>query len=163
MSNAEALVAFNASVRTDPSTSAHELNESLSARWKALTAALGCLTAASKLPTASNLAKIHILRGDVELLRYQLGQEQPPYDVATKNSQVLCRNAEKFYRGAAALCEDKEEKVEASVKEALAKAFEGNVERIGEFAQQQVARTVLEESIEEGLVRVDQLTNMGVQ
>lgn len=163
MNKAEALISFNSSVRANPPTSAHEVNESLPARWKALTTALDCLTAASKLPTASNLAKIHILRGDVELLRYQLGQEEPPYDIATKNSQVLCKNAEKFYRGASVLCEDKEEKVEASVKEALAKAFGGDASRMGEFAQQQASRSVLEASIDEGLVRVEQFANMGIQ
>lgn len=163
VSKAEALIAFNSSVRASPPTTAHELNESLSARWKALTTSLECLTAASKLPNASNLAKIHILRGDVELLRYQLGQEQPAYDVAAKNGQVLCKNAEKFYRGASALCEDKEEKIEADVKEALAKAFLGDVGRIGQFAQQQDSRTVLEASIDEGLVRVEQFANMGIQ
>jgi hypothetical protein len=103
------------------------------------------------------------MRGDAELLRYQLGQEQPPYDVAVKNSQVLCRNAEKFYRGAAALCEDMEERIEASAKEALAKAFGGDTASISEFAQQQAARSVLEEAIDEGLVRVDQFANMGIQ
>lgn len=163
MNKAEALISFNASIRTNPPTTSQELNESLPARWQALTTALECLTAASKLPTASNIAKIHILRGDSELLRYQLGQEQPPYDVAAKNAQVLCRNAEKFYRGAALLCEDKDEKLEASVKEALAKAFGGNALSVGEFAQQQASRRVLEEAIEEGLVHVDQFATMGIQ
>ena len=163
MNKAEALISFNGSIRTTPPTTSKELNESLPARWQALTTALECLTAASKLSTASNLAKIHILRGDAELLRYQLGQEQPPYDVAAKNAQVLCRNAEKFYRGAAVLCEDKDEKVEASVKEALAKAFGGNAVSVGEFAQQPASRRVLEEAIEEGLVRVDQFATMGIQ
>ena len=116
MNNAEALVSFNTAIRNNTPTSPHELSESLPARWKALTAAIDCLTAASKLPTASNLAKIHVLRGDVELLRYQLGQGHQPYDVATKNSQVLCKNAEKFYRGAAALCDEKEERLR-SVRE----------------------------------------------
>ena len=163
VNKAEALISFNSSARTNPPMSPQEVDESLPARWKALSTALDCLTAASKLPTASNLAKIHILRGDAELLRYQLGQEQPAYDVATKNSQVLCKNAEKFYRGASALCEDKEERLEASVKEALAKAFGGDVGRIGEFAQQQASRSVLEASIDEGLVRVEQFSNMGIQ
>lgn len=163
MNKAEALISFNASVRTNPPSSTHELNEALAARWKALTTALDCLTAASKLSAASNLAKIHILRGDGELLRYQLGQEQPPYDIAAKNGQVLCRNAEKFYRGAAALCEDKEEKIEANVKEALAKAFGGDVGKIAEFAQQQAMRGTLEEAIDESLVRVEQFASMGIQ
>ena len=76
---------------------------------------------------------------------------------------MLCRNAEKFYRGAAAICKDKDEKVEASVKEALAKAFGGDSESIGQFAQQQAARSVLEEAIEEGLVCDKQFANIGIQ
>lgn len=163
MNKAEALVTFNSSVHTSPPSLPHELIESLAARWKALTTALECLTTASKLPTASSLAKIHILRGDVELLRYQLGQEQPAYEIAAKNGQVLCKNAEKFYRGASALCEDKEERLEASVKEALAKAFLGDASKIAGFAQQQEARSVLESSIDEGLVRFEQFAGMGVQ
>lgn len=135
----------------------------MGARWKELSAALDCLTKASKLPSASNLAKIHILRGDVELLRYQLGQDHPPYDVAAKNSPVLCKNAEKFYRGAAALCEEKSEKLEAGVKEALAKAFGGDLESIRQWAQQQSVRSLLEDAIDDGLVRVEQFANMGIQ
>jgi hypothetical protein len=163
VNKAEALVSFNTAIRNNTPTSPHELSDSLPARWKALTTAIDCLTGASKLPTASNLAKIHILRGDVELLRYQLGQEHPPYDIATKNSHVLCKNAEKFYRGAAALCDEKEERLEASVKEALAKGLGGDTGSIGELARQQDARGVLEEAIEEGLVRVEQFANMGIQ
>lgn len=163
MNKAEALVSFNTSVRTNPPDFPQELNESLPARWKELTTALNCLTKASKLPSASNLAKIHILRGDVELLRYQLGQDHPPYDIAAKNSPVLRKNAEKFYRGAAALCEEKDEKLEASVKEALAKAFGGDLGSIKELAQQQAARGLLEEAIDDGLVRVEQFADMGIQ
>jgi hypothetical protein len=55
------------------------------------------------------------------------------------------------------------ERVEASAKEALAKAFGGDTASIREFAQQQAARSVLEEAIDEGLVRVDQFANMGIQ
>jgi hypothetical protein len=163
VNKAEALITFNSSVHSSPPSLPHESIDPLAARWKALTTALECLTAASKLPTASNLAKIHILRGDVELLRYQLGQDQPAYEVAAKNGQVLCKNAEKFYRGASALCEDKEERLEASVKEALAEAFLGDVSKIGDFAKQQEARSILESSIDEGLVRVEQFTSMGIQ
>lgn len=43
-------------------------------RWTRLTKAGEVLTQASKLPQVENLASIHIERGDVELLRLQLGK-----------------------------------------------------------------------------------------
>jgi hypothetical protein len=75
---------------------------------------------------------------------------------------VLCKNVEKFYRCASVLYKDKEERIEASVKGALAKAFLGDTSRIGEFAQKQEARSVLEAIIDEGLVRVEQFTSIGI-
>lgn len=75
----------------------------LQSRWQALTTALNALTTASKIPSADNLPKIHLARGDVELLRFQLGQPPNNFDSAAKNAGVLVKNAEKFYRGAKAL------------------------------------------------------------
>ena len=49
------------------------------------------------------------------------------------------------------------------MKEALAKGLGGDTGGIGELARGQDARGVLEEAIEEGLVRVEQFANMGIQ
>jgi hypothetical protein len=68
---------------------------------------------------------------------------------------VLCKNVEKFYRGASVLYKDKEERIEASVKEALAKAFLGDTSRIREFVQKQEARSVLEATIDKGLFELN--------
>jgi len=43
----------------------------LESRWKALTAAIDDLAAASKIDSAENLHMIYMARGDAELLRYQ--------------------------------------------------------------------------------------------
>jgi hypothetical protein len=58
------------------------------------------------------------------------------------------------------LYKDREERIETSVKEALAKAFLGDTSRIREFTQKQEARTVFEATIDERLVRVEQFTSI---
>ena len=143
-------------------------NEVLESRWKALSAALDALTAASKLPSADNLAKIHLARGDVELLRFQLGQ--PPaaaYDVASKNAAVLARNAEKFYRGAGALARaagQASEEEEARVKEALAAALGNDAQPIKDVVRMQGerAKAVLDEAVDDGVMSIEQLVAMGI-
>lgn len=47
-----------------------------------------------------NIVKIHIARGDVEVLRFQLGQTEIAFKVAVDNGNVLLGNAGKFYIGA---------------------------------------------------------------
>lgn len=47
-----------------------------------------------------NIVKIHIARGDVEILRYQLGQMEIAFKAAVDNGNVLLGNAGKFYIGA---------------------------------------------------------------
>ena len=168
---AEALLAFNSSVRVNGGGSAD-----LDARWKALTSALENLTAVTKIPDVENVANIHMLRGDVELLRWQLGQGDGNggYEVARKNAGTLLKNAEKFYRGAKALAQaqmgEGMEIVgrEAGIKELLA-ADLGREEGMGPGLKElyrgesdAAAREVLEEAVEEGLVTVEQLREMGI-
>jgi hypothetical protein len=71
---AESLITFATSLRANDDQTNYESPkpEFLSARFKALTTALERLTAASKLPDVDNLVKIHLLRGDVEMWRYQV-------------------------------------------------------------------------------------------
>jgi hypothetical protein len=70
---AESLITFATSLRADDDYNNYDNPKPkfLSARFKALSTALERLTAASKLPDADNLVKIHLLRGDVEMWRYQ--------------------------------------------------------------------------------------------
>lgn len=163
VNKAEALIGYNASCRSFPQIS--QSREGLLSRWKALSTALECLTAASKIPTAEDVAKIHLLRGDGELLRYQLGSEG--YDVASKSAGVLVKNAEKFYRGAAALARSAgllEEFQEATIKESLAQGLQGETARISNALKEEgdKVKAILEDAIGDGLVRFEELGAIGI-
>lgn len=162
---AEAFISYNSSLRLN-CEAAQSLMASVS-RWKVLSAALDYLTKASKLPSADNLPKIHILRGDVELLRFQLGQQPSNYNVAFENGTVLAKNAEKFYRGAGVLARSeglRKELEEAGVKEALAMSMYGEKDRLLEAVKLNpgVLRGVLEDAIDDGLISYEALSAMGI-
>jgi hypothetical protein len=171
VNKAEALISYNSSLRNtgflpyenDNADSAKEISEN---RWQALTTALEALSAASKLPSAENLAKIHLTRGDVELLRFALGKPPTALQVAKKNGVVLVKNAEKFYRGAKTLAVSMDlerEILEAKVKEALAAGIGGNVEGIKDALKLEAqAKGVLEDAFEEGLVTIEEFKEMGI-
>jgi len=168
VNKAEALIAYNFAVFQNYNPKSNI--DTLESRWKALSTAIKCLTAASKLPAVNSLAPIHLARGDVELLRYQLGQGQDAYDVAAKAGSVLVANAEKFYRGAGAIAKaEGDEKIAmiAHVKEVLAATFGGKealaaIALSGHSSNLQDCNKeeleVLEEAIQEGLVTSEQLT-----
>jgi hypothetical protein len=174
---AEALIAFSSALGThlpDPQAAA-------ALRWTALTTALDALTSASKQPTAQNLAAIHLLRGDVELLRHQLSQPPSAFPSAIKSAAVLLKNAGTYYRGAENYAiasktrheEDVEELKEAVVKGALVEALAGErgklrelidggrgVEGDGEKAAE--VQRILEEAVEGGLVGIESLVREGI-
>ena len=102
VNKAEAFIAYNSSLRHYPYPE-EATKDVLQSRWQALSTALNALTTASKIPSADNLPKIHLARGDTELLRFQLGQPPANFGAAAKNGIVLVKNSEKFYRGAKAL------------------------------------------------------------
>lgn len=169
---AEALLAYNSSLRLftpaiiDASSPAQKAQTS--SRWKALTAALEVLTSASKIPTADNLPKIHLTRGDVELLRCQLGQAPTLYEPASKNTATLLKNAGTFYKGAMALAAaagpmgEKEVK-EATVKMALVASLGGMGEELKRLVKVEpgACERVLEEAVEEGLITLEWLAGQG--
>ncbi|KAL5327071.1 hypothetical protein ACEPPN_004762 [Leptodophora sp. 'Broadleaf-Isolate-01'] len=166
-SYAEALIAFNSTLRLQllnyPQTNSRE---TIAARWTALTTALKHLTAATKIPDADNLVKIHIARGDVEVSRFQLGQTDIVFETARDNKDVLLRNAGKFYVGAKSLAGNYgfvDEGIEAAVKEALVKDLLGNGEEL-KIVVKQFPRggALLVEMVEEGLVTGRQLEGMGI-
>ena len=110
---AEALIAYNTSLRNHPAGASSSKSKDITAsRWKVLTSAQEALTSASKLPSAAeattNLAKIHLARGDVEILRFQLGRPSlnggsggaSSYEIAAKNGPTLLKNEGTYYRGA---------------------------------------------------------------
>jgi len=174
---AEALIAYSSALGAqlaDPQSGA-------SSRWTALTAALDALTAASKQPTAQNLAAIHLLRGDVELLRYQLSQPPVAFPSAVKSAAVLLKNAGTYYRGAEnhAIAsktrheEDVEERKEAVVKQALVEALSGERGKLrelidggrgekGDEGKAADVQRILEEAVEGGLVGIEWLIREGL-
>ncbi|KAA8647566.1 hypothetical protein EYZ11_007003 [Aspergillus tanneri] len=133
-SKADALMSFNTAV-TDlpPSHDPEMLAKSLTLRWQLLSAALDALTQASKLPEPQNQPKIHLARGDVEMNRWRLGMPPWEFTVAQQNAAMLLRNAQTYYRGAAALARRDggvEEERDGTCKEALTAALEGQKEKL---------------------------------
>jgi hypothetical protein len=131
-----------------------------------LTAANQDLTVASTFKDDENIVKIHLKKGDVELWRFQLGQQPRNFEVAAKNQAVLLKNAEKHYRGAGNLATVAaaydNEGPQAKVKEALAKALAGTMKALSDVqAQVKEAGEILEEAVDEGLVDWSQLGGVG--
>jgi hypothetical protein len=141
-------------------------SETMNLSWSALTTALGNLTTASKLPDVENLAGVHILRGDVELLRYQMGVQG--YEPSKKSAAVLLKNAEVFYRGGknvgkAAGGQGVER--EGGVKEGLVKGLRGDGEGmmglLKGMGESEVAK-VVSDAVEDGLVSKMLLKELGI-
>lgn len=108
-------------------------------RWTHLTTALEAATEASKQEKHEPriLPRIHLLRGDCEVLRYRLREPPCNYVLAVKSREKLLKNADKYYRGAAAFAQNEnvvEEHNEATVKAAVVLALLGNGERLGKLA-----------------------------
>lgn len=161
VSKAEAYIAFNAAVRQSPLSEDRDV--AIVLRWKALTMALEHLTSASKVHGVENVAAIHLLRGDAELLRFQMGGEG--YELALKSLNTLAKNAGTYYRGAAALAAESKVKEEAIIKDEVAKRLRGSetekLETLGvifaKFNHGQRSNEVLEGMLEDGLVSIDWL------
>ncbi|EAW14691.1 uncharacterized protein ACLA_001020 [Aspergillus clavatus NRRL 1] len=136
-SKADALTSFNTAL-TDlpPSHDPEAFAKSLALRWQALSFALDSLTQASKLPDADNLPKIHLARGDAEMNRWRLGLAPWEYALAQQNGATLLRNAQTYYRGAAALARRDgamEETRDGTCKEAVAAALAGQGDKLGQL------------------------------
>lgn len=174
---AEALIAYSSALGTHLS----EPQSTASTRWTALTTALDALTSASKQPTAQNLAAIHLLRGDVELLRYQLSQPPSSLPSAIKSAAILLKNAGTYYRGAENYAvasktrheEDVEERKEAVVRGALVEALGGEGEKLrelihggrgvkGDGEKAAEVQRILEDAVDGGLVGIEWLVREGI-
>lgn len=152
---AEALISFNQSLRLaleNQLVQKDQIQRVQTTRWKALTAALTALTTATKLPDAENVVKMHLARGDVELLRYQLGRggEEIALAAAAKNAPTLLKNAGTYYRGSIALAKQHIESWADEYKEAVIK--EGVVQRL---AAGNMGLSGLSELVREGLKVAD--------
>jgi hypothetical protein len=160
---AESLVTYNTSLRSNLPSSETAVAES---RWKALTAAQETLTSASKLPAVENIAKIYLVRGDVELLRWQLGQGKYSLAIAEKSGSVLLSNAGKYYRGGGAYARttgEKKELFESQVKNALAKGLAGDAQALKDLVSGggQIGE-ILAEAVDDGVVEGAHLSVMGI-
>ncbi|KAL8798460.1 MAG: hypothetical protein Q9182_006640 [Xanthomendoza sp. 2 TL-2023] len=168
---ADAEIVFNANmqrVSTQTTGTPSENSVSLNViRWKHLTKALENLTAAGKLQDAKNLPRIHLRRGDCELLRRRLGQAPTSYDIALKSASTLLKNAQIYYRGAARLAKAEgatDEEVEGLTKEAVVAAFLGDQSKFRErilLAKSRV-QEVVEDMTEDGLVLENDMRLLGL-
>ena len=166
---ADAHLSFNTSVQNamqqEPAT---ELAQTGSICWIHITKGLDSLTAASKLPNAQNLPRIHVQRGDCELLRLHLGEAPLNYDLAIKSASTLLKNAEVYFRGAAALAKSSEdaaeEQKEAEVKEAIVLALADDAQKLSSLIklQRDVVGAIVEEMKDEGLLGEEAVQKLGM-
>lgn len=162
---AEVMLSYNSTIAKHPSGNSPPY---LAHRWSALSLALKSFTSASKLDlnesgTIFNLPKIHIKRGDCELLRAQLGQVG--YEPALANAEILIKNAAKFYVGAEANARNmglKEEAEEAIFKSALIKGLQGDAGDLKDLVSGDASRVgkLVDEVLQDGLVSAEQLASL---
>ncbi|KAI5282772.1 hypothetical protein KEM54_002609, partial [Ascosphaera aggregata] len=133
-------------------------------RWQALSSALDSLTKATKLPMTEQqkLPRIHMARGDTEMLRWRLGAAPWSHPPAVQHGAVLLSNAQTYYRGAAALARQQAMhgavdalayEAEGLSKEAIAAALGGNVQKLANLlagGKGEVMRRA-EEMVDDGL------------
>jgi len=134
--------------------------------WKHITKALDSLTAASKLPDAQNLTRIHLRRGDCELLRLRLGESPLNYNLAMKSATTLVKIAVVYFRGAATLAtsgDAAEDRSEAEVKEAVAAALGGDAGKLSLLikSQKPFVDPILEDMRDEGLLGEEGVQKIG--
>ncbi|MCJ1382802.1 hypothetical protein MMC17_005915 [Xylographa soralifera] len=164
---ADAYINLTASVRAAADLASP--NEGVSSQlndvqWKYLTRALADLTTATKLPNVPNLAKIHLRRGDCELLRYCLGKAPSCYKQAIHNTTMLLRNAEIYYRGAAKFAKVEmasQEEGEALIKEAVVSSLSGDSAKLKIYSTR-VVKTI-DEMRDEGLLMAEDIGRLGQQ
>ncbi|KLJ09063.1 hypothetical protein EMPG_15508 [Blastomyces silverae] len=165
-SQAESLVAFNSAMADcDQPDNEEALNRLLTLRWQALSSALDSLTAATKLPEAQNLSKIHLARGDVEMYRWRLGGQPWNYKISHENASTLLKNAQTYYRGAAALAGRDgltEQCREGTAKEALASALSDDMQKMEGLiaSSEKELRQIAEDMVDDGLVSVEDMDGL---
>lgn len=156
---ADAELAFNASIQASiTNAQPAELPQLATTCWKHITKALHSFTAASKLHDVLNLPRIHLRRGDCEMLRLHLGEAPLCYDLAIKSMPTLVKNAAVYYRGASNIAkrskDDEEEQKEAEVKEAVTFALTGDTKSLTALIKldREHAMEIFEEMKDESLL-----------
>ena len=169
---ADALIALNASIvaSTDHvrNIAAKEIAQIKNLQWPQLTKALNDLAAAAKLPAADNLPRIHMRRGDCELLRLRLSEQPVPHATASANRNTLLKNAKVHYQSAAKLAAasgSADEEREASAKAGVVDGMSFNEANVLEpaaeyFNTNTTLIEVIEEMTEDGLLRAEMLAGL---
>lgn len=157
LANANSLIAYNAALadRDETTTEAQAAQ-----RWNALSAAIANMAAASKVsgPVPDDIAETHFIRGNCSLLQFKLGNPPTSYQPAITNAPQLLKNADTFYRNAAKLYQDDEQKAISHLRAAVAQSLlagtdleaavnEANLRQSSEWIRSQV-----EDMIDEGLI-----------
>lgn len=165
---ADAELAFSAGVQAAyRQARSTELAQIGSICWKHITKALDSLTAASKLPGARNLSRIHLRRGDCELLRLHLGDVLLKYELAIKSAPTLLKNAEVYFRGAANLAKKdvgaEDEKDEAETKQSIVAGLAGDTEKLSFLVKtrRDLVQSIVEEMRDDGLLGDENLQRIG--
>ena len=160
--HADALLNFHAAILT--MADENERSRLAQLQWTFLSSALSDYQRALSLPDVQNLAKIHMRRGDCELLRYCMGEAPLMYKLASASSTTLLKNAATYYRGSAAAA--RVEGIEGGdteprIKEAIANAMVSG-ERLGELPPglMETIGVILEDMANEGLISVDTCRNL---
>lgn len=168
---ADALVTFTSTVVESVSLLAEQNRDELSVLsgllWKQLTNASTSLTTASKLATAQSLARVNIGRGDVELRRFRLGESPLEHAVAKRSAATLLKNAQTYYRGAAALAKNdgsEDEEREATIKLTVAETMAGNNSNQSELqaSDRNNIVVIMEEMVDDGIIGSEWLAKLGV-
>ena len=173
---ADAELVFSASIHAQQHSSPHSLAPLNALRWTHITRALNALGAAAALPHAPNLPRIHLRRGDCELFRHGLAGPPAFYDIAICSAATLLRNAEVYYKGAAAVArsersersvwkqpsegaaeEEPDDESEAVVKQAVVCALKGDPAHLRTLCATpgSGARDVVRDMRDEGLLDAD--------
>lgn len=156
---ADAELAFDASVHLSLSQSqTGDLGQIGDLCWKHLTKALDSLAAASKIQGALNVTRMHVRRGDCEILRLRLGDAPLDYELAVKSAPTLLENAEIYYRTAISLSnksrEGEQELAAAEVKQAVVLALSDDSEKLTGLlkVRQSVVEATMQDIVEDGLL-----------
>ena len=163
IANARSLLAFSSAV-SDVQPADKQL---ATLRWNALTAAIAGLNSASRVSGGGSaadprdLATTHLLRGDASMGLYTLGAPPTSHPSAAAQGPQLLRNAEVYYRNAAKLSPDTDDRDAAAFRSHVAATLkqrgetEPGVEAAGTIVASaakgpQWAVEQLEEMMEEG-------------
>lgn len=165
IAHANALIAFNYSLATNhiPDASNMDVKAELdNFRWAVLTSAIKSLTTASKIPSISpdEKAKTHLLRGDASLLQYRMSTYPIMHKQAAAHAETLFKNAQVFYRNAAQLSSDQEDKEHALFRcGVMQNIADGNATRgrpalsaIFEIDRERRAAEELQDMLDEGFL-----------